>query len=457
VSFREWSLQFNIWTRILPDRVAEALGVLLIIIPYYLLIRWARDKLILSPFRDALRSDLDKLSRQVIAVDPGDNYGLRARIEIVDGELATDEALWTGGNLYRALLLRQETDQWLAGTGTPEQVRGRARIVAHALDDSHDWLREDMLAIASGNEDVTESHRELIRHAVTLTVPDHTEDTATQLALHRKTNWLVLTGLGVILILTAAFGNAAIVAAGILGAFLSRIGAFTRQRATSALAFNWTTLMLSPVVGALAALAGVLLVQVLVVWQVLGSMLNTVGWGRVNTPTLAVAFLLGFSERLLDSLVGVATEKLAAPETSPEPPNDNNGGGGGDHSGGGDDSDRRGNETEASLSEAESSESHPVEAITYEEEPEEPKTDESDNGEQLRADPANDVDLEDDREDRLGPDNLAKVSSDRGLGDGGGEVRDQGKPVEDPSEVAEDTSPDGGDESRRPDPDKNGS
>jgi hypothetical protein len=76
---------------------------------------------------------------------------------------------------------------------------------------------------------------------------------------------------------------------------------------------SWTTLFLSPLFGALAAWFGVALITLATQPSVnlLGDAFRLVEWNTPTAPaTLAVAFLLGFSERLFDAVVG-AVERHA--------------------------------------------------------------------------------------------------------------------------------------------------
>ena len=73
----------------------------------------------------------------------------------------------------------------------------------------------------------------------------------------------------------------------------------------------WTTFFLSPLVGALAGWTGILLVELAVKLNVLGSAFSEVtletGYGNF---ALAIAFMLGFSERLFDAITGTIEAKV---------------------------------------------------------------------------------------------------------------------------------------------------
>lgn len=141
------------------------------------------------------------------------------------------------------------------------------------------------------------------------------------LAWNRKTELVLLTGLGaaVALAFTADHvGN--VLLYGAVGGLLQRLWQLVYQRGTAQSNLNpayWSTLFLSPVAGALAAVGGLHLISLLVQAGSLTGTLASLGWfdalqGPHTTENLAVAFLLGFSASLLGKLVN-RSEAVAAP------------------------------------------------------------------------------------------------------------------------------------------------
>ena len=73
---------------------------------------------------------------------------------------------------------------------------------------------------------------------------------------------------------------------------------------------SWVPLFLSPVMGALSAWAGILVLDLLRQWEVLGSAV-VIDWSNpYRTTTLAIAFALGFAERLFDTFMSQLQETL---------------------------------------------------------------------------------------------------------------------------------------------------
>ncbi len=150
---------------------------------------------------------------------------------------------------------------------------------------------------------------------------------------HKKTAWLVGSALLMIVILSATFGHATLFLLGALGGLLSRFSrVLVRQQLPTDYGFSWTTLFLSPMVGALAGWAGVLLLALAVKYKVLGDLFASVSWADPHSElVMGLAVVLGFSERLfvrivegVESKVGAgagfaatADEAVATPQTTP--------------------------------------------------------------------------------------------------------------------------------------------
>lgn len=126
-------------------------------------------------------------------------------------------------------------------------------------------------------------------------------------------------GLGLAVIAAFLFGNAELLLVRALGAFLSRLYGLLRQTSLSdEYRFTWTAMSLGPLFGALAAYGGILLVVLLSKLNVLGTVFDGVTWDEPTQPvTLAVAFLFGFSERLLDRVTSAAERSMDAEDSPP--------------------------------------------------------------------------------------------------------------------------------------------
>ncbi|WP_150260430.1 hypothetical protein [Streptomyces venezuelae] len=148
------------------------------------------------------------------------------------------------------------------------------------------------------------------------------EDTASEQEYEQQRTalWLATTGLGVALLIGVAFDHRLPMLLGALGGFLSPlIGVMRSQRPAS-----WGVLVLAPVGGALAAVAGLLLVRMLAdpELSVLGHVFLDNAWTASTRPVaLAVALLFGFSGTLFSRLALTATGQLVStpPATGQQP------------------------------------------------------------------------------------------------------------------------------------------
>lgn len=117
---------------------------------------------------------------------------------------------------------------------------------------------------------------------------------------HRKNLWLGMTTLVLVLLLALAVGNPLLFLMGAFGGLISRLRlAVTSGGLGESQDLHWTTLFLSPLMGALAAWGGTMLIALGVHLGVLGSSFDMLAWNAPLSPTLlGVALLLGFAERL---------------------------------------------------------------------------------------------------------------------------------------------------------------
>jgi hypothetical protein len=98
---------------------------------------------------------------------------------------------------------------------------------------------------------------------------------------------------------------------GAAGGLMSRLSrAVFRADVPTDYGASWTTLFLSPVVGALSAWAGVLLVGLAVKLQILGSAIPANWCDPYNPMVLAIALMLGFAERLFDEILKPVEKKF---------------------------------------------------------------------------------------------------------------------------------------------------
>jgi hypothetical protein len=161
-----------------------------------------------------------------------------------------------------------------------------------------------------------EMRKALLGRAVATIYADRDASFSTLMEWQNKAGWLILAALIIIGFLTVAAGHGTLFLAGAAGGFLGRLmRALKREDVPLDYGASWTTLFLSPLLGALAGWFGVAMITLAADphLNLLGDAFRLVQWGHPTAPaTLAIAFLLGFSERLFDSIVG-AIERHATP------------------------------------------------------------------------------------------------------------------------------------------------
>ena len=135
-----------------------------------------------------------------------------------------------------------------------------------------------------------------------------------------RASWLAYLGLGFAVVLALALDHSALFVAGAAGGLLSRLARVLRGRPLpNDYGASWGPLMLSPVAGALAGWLGVLLIGGFADGGLAIFAANLqVSWNKdPDGVELAMAFLLGFSERFFTSAVTSSTEKLLPPPEAP--------------------------------------------------------------------------------------------------------------------------------------------
>jgi len=144
------------------------------------------------------------------------------------------------------------------------------------------------------------------------------DDYDTRFTWHRKSLWLGMTALLLVLLLSLAVGNPLLFLMGAFGGLLSRLRvAVTGGGLGQGQELQWTSLLLSPLLGALAAWGGMLLISLGVQFEVLGDTFTALVWDAPLSPAwLGVALLLGFAERLFLDVANQLQPKFGAPATA---------------------------------------------------------------------------------------------------------------------------------------------
>ena len=233
-----------------------------------------------------------------------------------------DFLVWSRGHENAVWSQLHEIERALAAfLAPPEQVEAYLRSTqgelrrlssptALALADAIGDSLKTIPPTDTGQREHFESSRQaLLGRALSVLFVDRDDKFSSLMEWQNKAGWLISAALLIVIFLTVAAGHAVLFLAGAAGGFLSRLER-TLKREDLPLDYgaSWTTLFLSPVLGALMGWFGVALISLLTDDRVnlLGSAFRLVDWTHPRSPwTLGVAFGLGFSERLFDSIVSV--------------------------------------------------------------------------------------------------------------------------------------------------------
>jgi len=177
-------------------------------------------------------------------------------------------------------------------------------------------------ALAERPSHATARWRALYAEAMNIVYSRRDTDLATLLSWHNKTTWLTGCGLLLVLALAAALENDVLFLLGATGGLLSRLSrSLYRQDVPTDYGASWTTLFLSPVVGAIAGWAGVLLVHLCLTLGVLGTMFASISWDNsFNTLSFALALVFGFSERAFDTVLSGLENKVVVGQSTAAAP-----------------------------------------------------------------------------------------------------------------------------------------
>jgi hypothetical protein len=285
--------------------------VALIYVASFLFVRW---HLIAWPNRRVLLQQIGDLRLRLALEAPGDPEKERKIGELrgmldraaarVNRVRLWDRILWSRGQELANTRHVSEVERELSVLQPHPRVKAR-------LETAEQELREIPTKNASALADAIHAElagspgderiRCLLYEALGIIYSRRDDDNDNLLTWHNKTLWM--TGLGILILISlegVKRGGGGLFVVGAAGGFMSRLMRTLRaQDVPTDYNAYWTTLFLSPLLGALAGWTGILLIELSHTLGVLGEVFKgvTVQFGYGNLA-LGLAFLLGFSERL---------------------------------------------------------------------------------------------------------------------------------------------------------------
>ena len=215
--------------------------------------------------------------------------------------------------LPAAVGLRADLAAASAGPTTPAQWSALFARVARDFSAPADlYARRIQAALAAEPQYSVARLRALLSEAFGMIYDRRDTDFATLLGWHNKTMWLTSCGLLLIVALAATLENDVLFLLGATGGLLSRLSrSLYSQDVQTDYGASWTTLFLSPVVGAVTGWTGVLIVLLAVKLQILGPLFSTITWDNsFNALSFGMAVLFGFSERAFDTVLSQLETKV---------------------------------------------------------------------------------------------------------------------------------------------------
>lgn len=237
--------------------------------------------------------------------------------------------LWARGSEYAGWILAHQAEQQLVAILPFERVRARLEAVELCLRQSKDVEAKAMAdRLLDASKTSTAAHLErfqaLLAEGLRIVHADEEDEFNNLDIWHNKMLWLVACALILIVAVALAFQNPILLLVGAVGGLLSRLSQNLRAaKVVDDYGAPWGAMFLSPLSGALAAWGGILLVTLAAKLNILGSALNF-DWCNPYEPTvLALALLLGFTERLFDDIATGLDKKLTNPDNSNNPESTN--------------------------------------------------------------------------------------------------------------------------------------
>jgi hypothetical protein len=297
-----------------------------------LLVRWNNFA---QPNRIALHAELEDVASRLRLAGFKDGEGPMPQILAATQKLSKGEfweyLFWSRGTEYAGWQIGHQAELTLISRSTAERVDALTMKALQQLADINTSQSNGLATRATQNLPPSaslETRREVLIQVQSFVYEKEDTGFAVLCSWQNKAFWLTLVALILITGVGSTEGHLNLFVAGAVGGFLSRLmRQLTRANVPSDYGASWATLFLSPTAGSLAGWFGCVLIMLLSDKHigVLSGPLLAINWDSSNTaPIIGAAFLLGFSERIFDRIVGqlenTVAEKNDAPKNAAPPP-----------------------------------------------------------------------------------------------------------------------------------------
>lgn len=332
-------------SRLTSDGFIAAVAV----VAYLLVLLGVRWLLIAKPYRESLQAEIDILRARMCATgQPAAVWRRQAEQLLVSAERQLDEPdpfFWSWGDQKAAAQLIAGAESLAAHALTATEARHRLDVVLNEIGRYSNIdtqvapaiqrfqtvtqrLERERIPPSNGSEPQTNDSEEYrMLHSNALAVLHRLEiaEFARILKWHRKVLWITVSGL-ILLVMVAIFlQNGELLVVGAVGAYLSRLTRIIRRADAQPedVSSYWTNLLLGPLLGALAAYGGVLLIVIFRELGLAGEALDAVTFQLdgvtpdQRTITLSLGFAFGITEGLVNRIAsGVDAALTGKPDPS---------------------------------------------------------------------------------------------------------------------------------------------
>jgi hypothetical protein len=298
--------------------------------------------------REQLRAQLSNIATRIpLESDPehrAEAQELKRRVEEISDSFLNDLPwrewfFWSRGREIGAWARLHEVERQLVAFLVPE-----ARVVERAVTAEADLRRVTGSFSAAALADrmrvtlqqilsrenpypvdtyLMEHLKQQLAEALTILYGESDKKFSALMEWTNKAMWLVYLSLLVIAVVGLVFHHEELFLVGAAGGLMSRMArSLFREDVPSDYGASWTTLFLSPLLGAISAWFGIALIMWLVAMDVLDDELfGIIDWNAgMDAIMIGTAFALGFSERLFTSLLSSVEGKVTTALTSAPTP-----------------------------------------------------------------------------------------------------------------------------------------
>jgi hypothetical protein len=310
---------------------------LLICIAYWLALVAVRWNRIAHPTREMLRAQIASLSKELTLLANAAGTPVLQELLMEAGKLVSGDGLsavtwadvvfWSRGKELTGWGYVHEVEVQMAPYLPLPTVVAKLEVAGQKLTAANDAgcsalaksINDALTATPRAGDDRL---RALLAEALQANYEREDNTFADLLSWQNKTAWLISVGLLLILVLVGIYPrHSELLLIGAVGGLISRLSrSLERKDVPTDYGASWTTLFLSPVGGALGAWAGVLVAGLAFNLNVLGTVFKDIWDVPLSNIALGTALVFGFSERLLDSVLDKAAEKIGGTQSSSSPP-----------------------------------------------------------------------------------------------------------------------------------------